>query len=79
MNKDFLSTIHDLTNCNVTVRGQHFEPNKKVPNGQKKLYLHIEGDSKHYVTSAYKEIKRIIEEAALKNLTIGGQPGRFKI
>lgn len=80
MNKEFLNSIHDLTNCNVTTRGQHFELNKKVPPGQKKLYLHIEGDSKYYVTSAYREIKRVIEEAAMKNLTIGGaQPGRFKL
>lgn len=32
--------------------------------------MHIEGESKYYVTSAYREVKRVIEEAAMRNLSI---------
>lgn len=68
MSREFLSMIHDLTNCNVTIRGIFCDPSKKLPAGQKKLHLHIEGESKYYVTSAYREVKRVIEEAAMRNL-----------
>lgn len=76
--KDYLGMIHDLTNCNITLRGSYFEPNKKLPLGQKKLYLHIESDNKYNVTSAYREIKRVLEETALSTLS-GGHVGKYTI
>jgi hypothetical protein len=39
------------------------------------LHLHIEGDNKYYVESADKEIKRQIEEFALKNISLTGSTG----
>ncbi len=63
--------MNELNSCNVSVRGTYFEINKKVPPGQRKLFLHIEGDSQHKVYTTYKDIKREIEEAAMKNLAIG--------
>lgn len=72
-----------MYNVNITLRGTLFEAGKKVPAGQKKQYLHIEGDNKYYVELAYKEIKRAIEEFAMKNLTLGNHPGaqsgRYKV
>ncbi|KRW98717.1 P-loop containing nucleoside triphosphate hydrolase [Pseudocohnilembus persalinus] len=69
--REFLGQIYDLTNCIVTVQGNYYEANKKVPAGHKKQYLHIEGDSKNAVSTAYQEIKRVIEEAANRNLSLG--------
>lgn len=69
--KDYLGMIHDLTNCTISLRGTYFEPNKKVPLGQRKLYLHIESDNKYNVTSAFREIKRVLEETALQTLNVG--------
>lgn len=69
--KDYLGMIHDLTNCTISLRGTYFEPNKKVPLGQRKLYLHIESENKYNVTSAYREIKRVLEETALQTLNVG--------
>jgi len=69
--KDFLEQMHELTSCKISVRGTHVEVGKKVPQGQRKLYLHLEGENKYFVTSAYKEIKRVIEEAAMKHLSMG--------
>lgn len=56
----------------MTIRGIHIETGKRVPPGQKKLHLRIEGDSKYTVTNCYKEIKKVIEDAAMKNLSITG-------
>jgi len=33
MSREFLSMIHDLTNCNVTIRGIFCDPSKKLPAG----------------------------------------------
>ena len=79
INKEFLLMIHELTNCNITLRGTYAEPGKKVPLGQKKLFLHIEGESKYNVGNAYREIKRILEEHAMQSLAMGPAPGKYKI
>lgn len=57
--------ITDLTECSVSLRGIYVDPAKKTPIGSKKLYLLIKGETKYNVTSAYKEIKRILEETAM--------------
>ena len=46
------------------------EIGKKAPPGTKPLHLRIEGDTKYAVTSCYKELKKVAEEAALRNLSI---------
>eukprot|EP01015_Nassula_variabilis_P005619 TRINITY_DN1417_c0_g1_i16.p1 TRINITY_DN1417_c0_g1~~TRINITY_DN1417_c0_g1_i16.p1 ORF type:complete len:191 (+),score=29.81 TRINITY_DN1417_c0_g1_i16:51-575(+) len=63
--RDFLNMISDLTNCNLSVRGSYFEPGKKIPLGQRKMYLHIEGDSKFNVGSAYRDARRLLDETAM--------------
>jgi len=78
--KDFLSMIHDLTNCNVSVRGVYIEPGKKNTGGLKKLRVHIVGENKYDVESAYKEIRRVLDEAAMQAMnTVGGHSGKFTI
>ena len=77
-NKDFLTSIHDLTGCSVTVRGLYCDPTKKVPLGQKKLHLHIVGPSKFDVVAAHKEIKRELEDYARLSLNTG-HVGKYKI
>ena len=79
--RDFLSSIYDLTGCQVTVRGSYFEPGKSIPLGQRKQYLFIEGTSKHEVANAYKELKRVIEENAAGS-ALGGltaNTGRYSV
>ena len=58
----FLKQIKDMTFCTVSSRGQYFEPGKKVPHGSRKLYMHIQGQNKSYVSAAYKEIKRALQD-----------------
>ena len=64
-----------MTGCNVSVRGIYAEPNKKAVSGTKKLHLYIQGSNKHEVASAYKEIKRLLDENALMYYTMGNQSG----
>lgn len=58
--------IRELTNCTILIRGSYVEANKKVPLGQRKQFLRIEGESEFFVLSAYKEIKRVAEDMALR-------------
>jgi ATP-dependent RNA helicase DDX46/PRP5 len=63
--KDALSNITEWTGAAITTRGLFFGPGVKVPPGERKLYLYIEGSSEHSVQTAKKEIKRILDEASL--------------
>ena len=49
------------------MRGQYFEAGKKIPVGSRKLYLHIQGQNKVYVSTAYKDIKRMLQEESMQN------------
>ena len=78
--RDFLGMIHDLTNCNVSIRGSFFEPGKKVPLGQRKLYLHIQGENKYDVGNAYREIRRVLEENARYSMnSVSGHIGKYTV
>ena len=52
---------------------------KKAPLGHRKLYLHIQGENKHYVGEAFKQIKQAIEEEAYTHLHAPTAPGKYKI
>jgi len=53
-----------LDNSDVvwTLKGVYVPPGKKVPEGQRKLYIHIQGSNKLDVTRARAEIIRLLEE-----------------
>ncbi len=82
MYKEFLNSIYEMTGCNVVVRGMYTEAGKKPPAGLKRLHLYIQGNSRNEVTSAYKEIKKILDETALAYYTMGNSsrfPGSYQI
>lgn len=54
------------------------EPGKKVPVGCRKLYLHIQSEDKSYVSTAYKDIKRVLEEGAYENMHMSAM-GKYTI
>lgn len=60
-NQQFLHGIQNQTNCSISLRGVFVEPGKKAQVGCRKLYLHIQGENKYYVTEAYKQIKQVLE------------------
>ena len=78
MYKEFLNSIYEMTGCNVVVRGQYTEAGKKPPLGLKKLHLYIQGNTKTEVLSAYREIKKMLDETALAYYTMGNSALRYQ-
>lgn len=60
-----------MTGCTVSVRGVYIEPGKKSPYGHKKLQLYFQGSSRGEVINAFREVKRVLDEAALSYYTQG--------
>ncbi|KAL6777513.1 hypothetical protein ACKKBF_B21785 [Auxenochlorella protothecoides x Auxenochlorella symbiontica] len=57
-------TINDMGELGaaVVIKGTFYPPGAKVAEGDRKIYLHIEGPTEQIVRRAKGEIKRIIEE-----------------
>lgn len=77
-NQNFLSQVQRDNNCSISLRGTYVEPGKKCPVGNRKLYLNIQSEDKSYVSNAYKDIKRVIEESAYENMHISSM-GKYAI
>eukprot|EP00743_Colponemidia_sp_Colp-15_P006333 GILK01006814.1.p1 GENE.GILK01006814.1~~GILK01006814.1.p1 ORF type:complete len:1135 (+),score=266.68 GILK01006814.1:28-3432(+) len=67
--KDTLTTVQDLSQTTITVRGSYIPPSEPHRPGHRKLYIHIEGPNKYSLQIARSELKRIVEEAAISSLT----------
>ena len=67
-NKDYLEQLGDITTTQITLRGVLTKPGVKNAYGQKRLHIHVEGDTRQNVTSALFEIKRYCEELAMNTL-----------
>jgi len=77
--KDALAMITETTGCAVTTKGVHVPPGKQPPPGERKLYLHIEGQSQELVNLAKQDIMKILNEA-IANLPPERQvPGRYSV
>lgn len=59
-----LEDVTENTGCVATTRGNFYPVGRNPPTGERKLHLLIEGPDERSVKSAYKEIKRKLEEAA---------------
>lgn len=62
--KDFASRINEGTGCTISVRGVNVDVNRGAGSGQRRLHVHIEGETKQDVQNAYQEIKRFMEDEA---------------
>lgn len=79
--REALKQISDYSDAGLTVRGTYLAPGTKVPEGQRKLYLAIEGPNELAVSKARNEIVRLIKEELLK-LQSSNQPankGRYRV
>ena len=70
--KDNLKQISEVNDVDILVKGVFVEPGKKVPPGQKKLYLVIKGQNQSNVNSAFRDLKRQFDENALNYYTTSG-------
>ncbi|KAK9809677.1 hypothetical protein WJX73_003655 [Symbiochloris irregularis] len=64
--RDFMAQLNELTGAAVTTKGTYVAPGKPIPEGERKLYLIIEGATEEIVKNAKREIKRIIQEMTEK-------------
>ncbi|KAJ2553734.1 pre-mRNA processing RNA-helicase [Coemansia sp. RSA 1933] len=83
-NRDTLTQIIEQTGVAITTRGIFVPAGKSAPEGERKLYLSIEGDSERAVERAKTEIKRILTEATVHIMeqdarASGGGSGRYSV
>ncbi|KAJ1907975.1 pre-mRNA processing RNA-helicase [Coemansia sp. IMI 209127] len=82
-NRDTLTQIIEQTGVAITTRGIFVPAGKPAPEGERKLYLSIEGDSERAVERAKTEIKRILTEATVQimeqDARAGGGSGRYSV
>lgn len=76
--KDALSLITESTGCAITTKGVHVAPGKQPPQGERKLYLHIEGSSQEMVNLAKQDIIKVLSEA-MANLPPERITGRYSV
>ena len=67
-----MALINELTGAAVTTKGYYIPPGKPIPEGERKLFLLIEGPTEGSVKKAKVEIKRILEETTEKALRRDG-------
>jgi ATP-dependent RNA helicase DDX46/PRP5 len=66
--RDTLGMLNELTGAAVTTKGLYTPPGRAPEEGQRKLYLLIEGPTENSVKKAKAEIKKILEETTEKAL-----------
>jgi len=70
--RDPLVSIEEMTGAKVQVKGQHFLPGAKMPEGAKKLYVEIVGPTTIAVAKAKHEVHKMMEALAIRTLNIPG-------
>mmetsp|Transcript_5864 Transcript_5864/g.12024 ORF Transcript_5864/g.12024 Transcript_5864/m.12024 type:complete len:1140 (+) Transcript_5864:36-3455(+) len=64
--KETTSRLQDEFQTAVTLKGQYIEPGKTPAEGDRKLYLHLEAQSRQILQNCIVEIKRLLNEETLR-------------
>jgi len=77
--KETTSRLQDEFQTAVTLKGQYVESGKTPAEGERKLYLHLEAQSRMILQNCIVEIKRLLNEETLKvgARSLGG--GRYNV
>jgi ATP-dependent RNA helicase DDX46/PRP5 len=81
-NKDQINQICDISGAAITTRGLYYAAGKAPKEGERKLYLFIEGETQLAVDKAKMEIARILREATLASVEMelkAGIGGRYSV
>lgn len=73
--RDTIAELAERTGAAVTTKGLYQPPGMTLPEGERKIYLHIEGPSEAHVRECRREVKRILEESTEKALRRDGPAG----
>eukprot|EP00053_Salpingoeca_punica_P017499 m.168720 g.168720 ORF g.168720 m.168720 type:complete len:1042 (+) comp17223_c0_seq1:2720-5845(+) len=67
--KDHVAEIVEYSGCAITIRGSFFPPGKKPKEGDRKLYVFIEGKTQQIVDKAKAHIESILREELHRQAT----------
>jgi ATP-dependent RNA helicase DDX46/PRP5 len=70
--KETTSRLQDEFQTAVTLKGQYVEPGKAPADGERKLYLHLEAQSRQILQNCIVEVRRLLNEETLR---VGSRPG----
>ena len=76
-----MSQLAEFSKAAITTRGNFYGPGQRPKEGERKLYLMIEGLTQQVVDVAVNEIKRLLTEATVSALERGDRPtgGRYTV
>ncbi|KMZ56001.1 putative ATP-dependent RNA helicase [Zostera marina] len=79
--KETIIPISEFTGAAITTRGQYYPPGRIPAQGERKLYLFIEGSSESSVKKAKNMLKHVLEEFTSQSLNLPGaaQPGKYSV
>lgn len=80
--KETIMNITEVSEAAITVRGTFFPPGKEPKlEGERKIYLYIEGPSERSIYLAKLEIKRVVKEEMIRLGSFRGpqSTGRYKV
>jgi len=78
--KETTSRLQDEFQTAVTLKGQYVEPGKTLAEGERKLYLHLEAQSRQILQNCILEIKRLLNEETLRvGARASGGGGRYSV
>merc|ERR1711957_87376 len=77
--KETTSRLQDEFETAVTLKGQYIELGKTLMEGDRKLYLHLEAQSRQILQNCILEIKRLLNEETLRvgARSVSGSSGRY--
>lgn len=79
--KETIMNITEVSEAAITVRGTFFPPGKEPKEGERKIYLYIEGPSERSIHLAKIEVKRVVKEEMIRLGSFRGpqSSGRYKV
>ncbi|OQR90663.1 DEAD/DEAH box RNA helicase [Achlya hypogyna] len=77
--KEAADLVADMTGATVICRGTYLPPGRKANLGERKLFLAIEGSSRHSVLQAKAELQRILDEKTLEVGLADNKYGKYTI
>jgi len=77
--KETTSRLQDEFQTAVTLKGQYIESGKTPVEGERKLYLHLEAQSRQILQNCILEIKRLLNEETLRVGARSSGGGRYSV
>lgn len=77
--KETTSRLQDEFQIAVTLKGQFYDSKTQPPDGERKLYLHVEATTQRILQTGMQEIRRLLNEETLRVGTKGLGGHRYNV